>query len=203
MLCEKIIGSLHDEAFRARLGGDALTVEEVPFTWDEVHKRVQRKRGSKGTEVGIRLDEDARRRGVRDGDVLGVDEEARLALVARIVPEPAAVVRLEHADPLTVARVAWEIGNTHTQLFSCGEPGTFAFPVNEPLCAGLGRIPGVSVSVEPVALDPDRLLSAGVGGHAHAHGHEHPGEHAHVHPHPHAHEHPHPHGAGPGAPTGR
>lgn len=192
MLCEKIIGSLHDKALHERLAGDAslLAVEEVPFTWDEVHKRIQRKRGSNGTEIGIRLDEDARRRGIHDGDVLGIDERARIMLVAHIVPEPAAVVRLEHDDPLTVARVAWEIGNTHTQLFSCGEPGTFAFPVNEPLCAGLSKIAGVSVSVESVALDPDHLLSAGIGGHTHSHVHENGDGHTHPHGHE-GHEHPH------------
>ena len=54
MICENVIGSLRDEDMHhelsKRLGG--YVVEEVLFSWDECHKRVQRKVGSEGTEVG-------------------------------------------------------------------------------------------------------------------------------------------------------
>ena len=180
MICEKIYGSICDEEVHARLSArlGGYVVEEVPFTWDETHKRVQRKVGSEGTEVGLRLDEETRRRGIRDDDVLGVDSVTQHVLVARITPEEAVTVEVEGADPLTVARVAWEVGNTHTPLFAGKAPGMFAFPLNEPLCAALERVPGVAVRVERTALDPGRLVSSGKAGHAHGHeghGHAHGG----------------------------
>lgn len=174
MICEKVYGSICDEEVHARLSArlGGYVVEEVPFTWDETHKRVQRKVGSEGTEVGLRLDEETRRRGIRNDDVLGVDAATQHVLVARITPEEAVAVEVEGADPLAVARVAWEVGNTHTPLFAGKAPGTFAFPLNEPLRAALERIPGVTARVERAALDPGRLVSSGEAGHAHAHGHE-------------------------------
>ena len=149
MICEKVYGSICDEEVHARLSArlGGYVVEEVPFTWDETHMRVQRKVGSEGTEVGLRLDEETRRRGLRNDDVLGVDAATQHVLVARITPEEAVAVEVEGADPLAVARVAWEVGNTHTPLFAGKAPGTFAFPLNEPLRAALERIPGVTARV--------------------------------------------------------
>lgn len=180
MICEKVLGSIRDESVHAqlaaRLGG--YVVEDVPFTWDEAHKRVQRKVGSEGTEVGIRLDEETRRRGIRDDDVLGVDSATQHVLVARITPEDAVAVAVEGADPLTVARVAWEVGNTHTPLFAGAAPGTFVFPLNEPLRDALERIPGVTAEVRRAVLDPGRLVSSAEAGHGHDHAHGHAHAHA-------------------------
>ncbi len=171
MICEKVYGSIRDEGVHARLAArlGGYVVEDVPFTWDEAHKRVQRKVGSEGTEVGIRLDEETQRRGIRDNDVLGVDGATQHVLVARITPEDAALVAVENADPLTVARVAWEVGNTHTPLFAGPGPGAFAFPLNEPLRAALDLIPGVTAQVGRAVLDPGRIVSSGGAGHGHGH----------------------------------
>ena len=192
MLCDKIMGSLKDEGMHAllasKLGG--YVVEDVPFSWDEVHKRVQRKTGSEGTEVGIRLDEESRRRGIREDDVLGVDMATQHVLVARIVPEDAVVVTVPAGDVTAAARVAWMVGNTHTPLFAGDGPCTFCLPANEPLRAALARVPGVEVRAAQAVLDTARLVSStDAPGHDHGHDHGHPHEHGHGGDHAHGHAH--------------
>ena len=200
MLCDKILGSLRDEGMHARLAArlGGYVVEDVPFSWDEVHKRVQRKRGAEGTEVGIRLDEETRRRGIREDDVLGVDMATQHVLVARIVPEEALVVTVPAGDVTAAAKVAWMVGNTHTPLFAADEPNALSLPMNEPLRAALARIPGVEVRAARAVLDTARLVSTtDAPGHDHGHIHDH-GHVGHDHGHAHAapaHGHGRPHDA--------
>lgn len=189
MLCERLLGSMHDGAVCARLADELGSYDEetVDIAWDEAQKRILRKTGSRGTEVGIRLREEDRRRGIRTGDVLGVDAERHLVLVAQIEPADALVLTVEPGDVVAAARVAWEVGNTHAPLFSCAERTSFATPYSEPLLKMFEGVPGVRAVRAEVLLDPARMLSSGSGhGHAHAHGHEHEHEHEHAHEHVHA-----------------
>ena len=176
MLCERLLGSLRDGAVCARLADELGSYDEetVDLTWDEARKRILRKTGSRGTEVGIRLGEADRRRGIRTGDVLGVDAEEHLVLVARIEPADALVLSVDPSDANAAARVAWEIGNTHAPLFACAEHGNFATPFSEPLLKLFEGVRGVRAVRAEAVLDPGRMLSSGSGhGHGHAHGHGH------------------------------
>lgn len=175
MICENVIGSLRDEdvhhELAKRLGG--YVVEEVLFSWDECHKRVQRKVGSEGTEVGIRLSEEAQRRGIRDNDVLGIDDFTQHVLVARIKEESALIIQVDEHDVFAAARIAWAVGNTHAPLFAAKHTGCFATSPNEPLRSLLSRMPGVEVRAGRMPLDPGRQISAGFSVPGHAHGHNH------------------------------
>ena len=137
MLCEHIEGSLIDGAFTAHLARElgSYEVEDVSFTWDETSKRILRKTGSLGTDVGVRLDEAARARGVKSGDVLGIDWGRHRVFVARVAPTEVIVAHVDAADVVTAARLAWEVGNTHTPLFAGAQMGEFAMPWSEPLMA--------------------------------------------------------------------
>ena len=186
MLCEHIEGSLIDGAFTAHLARElgSYEVEDVSFTWDETSKRILRKTGSLGTDVGVRLDEAARARGVKSGDVLGIDWGRHRVFVARVAPTEVIVAHVDAADVVTAARLAWEVGNTHTPLFAGAQMGEFAMPWSEPLMALLRHLPGVTADVGVVALDGMQRLGGGgehVHHHAHSHGHDY--DHGHVHAH--------------------
>lgn len=196
MICEKILGSICDARTHARLTEElgSYTIEDVPFAWDEVHKRIQRKVGSDGTELGMRLNEEDRQRGIRQGDILAVLPEARHVLVAALEPTEAIAVEIPQGDVLAAARVAWEVGNTHTQLFAGEEPGVLLVPYSEPLLKGIAALPGVHAQACSAVLDTARQVSSGAGHHhhaegAHEHGHAH--EHGRGHAHGHACEHDH------------
>lgn len=197
MICEKILGSIHDDGAHARLSKElgCYTVEDVLFAWDEVHKRIQRKTSAGGIELGIRLSEEERRRGIRQGDILAVLADAQRVLVAEIEPAMAVAVEVLRGDVETAARVAWEVGNTHTPLFAGEEPGMFLVPYSEPLLKGLAALPGVHAGACSAVLDAARQLSSGAGHHHHA-GDEHGHEHGHGHDHAHAHGHAHAHADG-------
>lgn len=188
MICEKTLGSIHDDGAHARLSEElgCYTVEDVPFAWDEVHKRIQRKTSVHGVELGIRLSEEDRQRGIRQGDILAVLTDTQRVLVAAIEPAMAVAVEVPQGDVEAAARVAWEVGNTHTPLFAGEEPGTFLVPYSEPLLKGLATIPGVYASACSAVLDTARQLSSGAGHHHHA-GHDHGHEHGHDHSHGHGH----------------
>lgn len=190
MLCEKIIGSLNDGVTHAALAAQmgAYTVEEVPFAWFETHRRINRKAGENGTEVGIRLDDEAARRGIHDGDVLGVNVARCHVLVAHVESASAIVAEVAPGDVTAAARLAWTVGNTHTPLFAGDSEGSFLVPWSEPLKVALEQLPGVQVHERDVLLDSARQLSTG-GGHGHSHGHVHAHGHVHGHGDAHAHEH--------------
>lgn len=165
MLCERPLGSIAEEAMRSWLAEElgTYTVEEVSFAWDEAAKRILRKRGAEGTEVGIRLTEEVRRRGIRTGDVLGIDRGRRRVVVAYVDSAPAIVARVEPGDAAALSRLAWEVGNTHTPLFAGSCPGEFAMPWSEPLFALVRALPGVAAEASVAPLDPGRRIGGAAG----------------------------------------
>lgn len=174
MICETIIGSLRDAETHVRLSHElgSYTIEEVSFAWDECRRRVMRKTGSRGTDLGIRLDEASWRRGIRSGDVLGIDRGSGRVLVATIEPADALLVKVGEGDLVAAARFAWEVGNTHTPLFSVEGPDEFAAPFSEPLLQIVRTIPDVVARRGEAVLDPGRQLSVREGHHHHHH-HDH------------------------------
>ena len=77
-----------------------------------------------------------------------------------------------------LARVGWEVGNTHTPLF-WGEGGLeLLCEYTEPVERLLTGLHGVGVAAAERVLDPARRVSSSA--HVHPHGH---GEHGHGHVH--------------------
>ena len=201
MLCEKVLGNLADDDWAARVAAGAA-VDYVDVDWHEAFKKLHRKVSAGGREVGVRLGDWVLSRGLSDGDVLGVEKGAdggETVVAVRLLPTKCLVIDADAGHAFMLARVGWEVGNTHTPLF-WGEGGLqllceYTEPV-ERLIAGLH---GVTVTAGERVLDPARRVSAS----AHAHGHDH-GDHAHGHDHgDHAHghdhgDHPHPHDHGHG-----
>lgn len=201
MICEEVLGNLHDQAFVDGLG--EFTVDWVDFDWHEVFKRVHRKVSEGGLDVGVRLDDGVLSRGLSDGDVLGVGHGAdggRVALAVRLLPTKCLVVDVAEDHPFMLAKVGWEVGNTHTPLFFGEGPYQVLCEYTEPVERLLCGLHAVSVRAGEAVLDPARRVSASAhhhhhgegGGHAHAHTHGETHEHergeGHAHAHGHCHE---------------
>lgn len=69
MLCEQVLGKLHD------FDTTGKTIEYVDIEWHEAFKKIHKKTTDKGTEVGIRMDDSILARGLYQDDVIYADNE--------------------------------------------------------------------------------------------------------------------------------
>lgn len=197
MLCEEVLGNLADEEW-AGLVADGAVVDYVDVDWHEAFKKLHRKTSAAGREVGVRLGDWVLSRGLSEGDVLGVEESedgGETIVAVRLLPTKCLVVSVDGGHAFMLARVGWEVGNTHTPLF-WGEGGLeLLCEYTEPVERLLTGLHGVGVAAAERVLDPARRVSSSA--HVHPHGH---GEHEHAHGHgghghgDHEHAHGHHHG---------
>ena len=198
MLCESVLGNLGDPAFVEGLG--QVEVDYVELDWHEAFKKLHRKTSLGGREVGVRLGDWVLQRGLSEGDVLGVDAagEVPMVVAVRLLPTRCLVVDVAPDHPQMLAKVAWEVGNTHTPLFYGADDFQLLCEHTEPVERLLQGLHAVDVRVEDAVLDPARRVSSSA--HHHHHGHDHEHEHGHGHGHGeggHDHEHHgHEHGHG-------
>ena len=182
MLCEKVLGNLGDAAFAAGLEG--ARVDHVDVDWHEAFKKLHRKTSEQGREVGVRLGDWVLSRGLSDGDVLGVEEGPvgeKTVVAVRLLPTKCLVIDVAADHAFMLARVGWEVGNTHTPLF-WGEGGLqLLCEYTEPVERLLSGLHAVTVSVADRVLDPARRVSSSAHVHPHG-GHDH-GAHDYAHGH--------------------
>ncbi len=191
MLCLEVLGNIHDEECAASLGEKygAYELDEVSLDWDEAFKKLHRKTSACGRDVGIHLGDWVLSRGLSAGDVLGIDEagDVPAVLVVALAPTDCLVIDVDEDHPSMLAKVGWEVGNTHTPLFF-GEGGFQVLcSYSEPVERLLTGLHGVSAHRADAVLDPARRVSANRHGHHHDHGghghhHDH-GDHGHHHDH--------------------
>jgi urease accessory protein len=147
---------------------DASTaVDRVVLDADERHRRRIVLTGESGTKFLLDLD---RAGALKDGDGLVLEDGAIVTVAGR--PEP--LIEIEAKSPLDLLRLAWHLGNRHTQVEIVGSKLRIRRDhVLESMVAGLGgKLTPIEAPFEPEA-----------GAHAQ-------GEHAHDHDHAHAdHEH--------------
>ena len=156
MLCEQVLGKLHD------FDTTGKTIEYVDIEWHEAFKKIHKKITDKGTEVGIRMDDSILARGLYQDDVIYADNEK---LVVINTP-PCEVIRvsLTPGHEKMSAKVCYEIGNRHAPLF-WGENDTFITIYNEPMLVMLQKIHGVQAEKEVLKLDFDKRISASIHNH--------------------------------------
>ena len=87
----------------------AAAVDRVVLDADERFRRRVVLTGEGGTRFLLDLPEAT---ALRDGDALALDDGALVAVIAK--PEP--VVEIAAADAAALARLAWHLGNRHTEL---------------------------------------------------------------------------------------
>ena len=141
MLVEKVIGNINDEQFKNS------NIDYVDIEWHEAFKKLHRKTSQSGIEVGIKLDNDILTRGLRQGDVLAINEDNVIAV--NIPKDKALVVKVD--DTHLVPKVCYEIGNRHATLFEGSSHNEFITIYSEPMKEMLEKI-GANATVEELSL---------------------------------------------------
>lgn len=159
MLCEQVFGTLHE------IDTVGKTVETVDIEWHEAFKKIHRKTTDKGHEVGIRMDDSVLTRGLRQDDVIYVDDNT--VVVVNIPPCEAIRAEVRRDHPRQIAKLCYEVGNTHTTMFRGEDDFTFYIPYHEPMMDKLGKIHGVTVEKTTVRFDFDKSLSSTINNHHH------------------------------------
>ena len=156
MLVEKVIGNINDEQFKNS------NIDFVDIEWHEAFKKLHRKTSQSGIEVGIKLDNDILTRGLRQGDVLAINEDNVIAV--NIPKDKALVVKVD--DTHLVPKVCYEIGNRHATLFEGSSHNEFITIYSEPMKEMLEKI-GANATVEEIQFDFNKSISSSINAHHH------------------------------------
>ena len=156
MLVEKVIGNINDEQFKNS------NIDYVDIEWHEAFKKLHRKTSQSGIEVGIKLYNDILTRGLRQGDVLAINEDNVIAV--NIPKDKALVVKVD--DTHLVPKVCYEIGNRHATLFEGSSHNEFITIYSEPMKEMLEKI-GANVTVEEIQFDFNKSISSSINAHHH------------------------------------
>ena len=156
MLVEKVIGNINDEQFKNS------NIDYVDIEWNEAFKQLHRKTSQSGIEVGIKLDNDILTRGLRQGDILAINEDNVIAV--NIPKDKALVVKVD--DTHLVPKVCYEIGNRHATLFEGSSHNEFITIYSEPMKEMLEKI-GANVTVEEIQFDFNKSISSSINAHHH------------------------------------
>ena len=159
MLCEKILGSINDEAFKN------CEKDYVEIEWHEAFKKLHRKVTQGGRDIGIRLDNDILTRGLNTGDVLYHGENYIIAV--KISACEVIKITVDAANLKMIAKICYEIGNRHAVFFYGDEPGEFITAYNAPTLAMLEKLEGVKTQRCMYELDFEKKISTSINQHSH------------------------------------
>ena len=137
-------------------------IDYVDIEWHEAFKKLHRKTSQSGIEVGIKLDNDILTRGLRQGDVLAINEDNVIAV--NIPKDKALVVKVD--DTHLVPKVCYEIGNRHATLFEGSSHNEFITIYSEPMKEMLEKI-GANATVEEIQFDFNKSISSSINAHHH------------------------------------
>jgi urease accessory protein len=138
---------------RADAVDKSLSVDRVVLDADERQRRRIVLTGEKGTRFLLDL---PRATWLRDGDGLLLDDGHIVCVVAR----PEVLIEISACDAAALARIAWHLGNRHTQVEINGERLRIRRDhVLEEMLLGLGA----RLAVVEAPFEPER------GAYAHAH----------------------------------
>jgi len=143
---------------RAGFWDPATAADVVVLDAGDRHRRRIRLTGQRGTEVLLDLDEAV---ALRDGDGIMLDDGGIVLVSGQ--PEP--LLEVAARTPLDFVRLAWHLGNRHTDVQIAGSRLRIRRDhVLEDLVAGLGA----SVTAIDAPFDPETGAPP-----AHDHGHDH------------------------------
>ena len=159
MICDRILGKTDDAAFAGR------KIDYVDVEWHEAFTKLHRKVSHMGEDVGIRMGNEVLKRGLNQNDVLYADEEK---VIAVNIPECEAIRAEVSKDyPEQIARLCYEVGNTHTSMFRGEDAFTFYTPYHEALLQKLDQLHGVTVEKVWKKFDFTQALSSAINNHHH------------------------------------
>lgn len=159
MICDKILGTLKDTVYTGK------EVDYVNIEWHEAFKKLHKKVTTGGRDIGIRLENDILTRGIKQDDVLYMDESVVIAV--NIPPDEAIVITVTPDHPKMIGKVCYEIGNKHASLFWGEHDMQVITPYNEPTFQLLQKLHGITAKKEMVKFDFDQSISSTVNAHTH------------------------------------
>lgn len=170
-------------------------VETLTLDHEDRNRRRVALKGDGGQDILLDLDKPT---ALNDGDAVKL-EDGGLVLIRAAAQN---LIEITAENPLRLMRVAWHIGNRHTQAEITAEA---IYIENDHVLAEMIRGQGCAMSEVTRPFQPERGAydhdhadcghdHHGHEHHGHEHGHEH--EHGHSHAHAEAHSHSHSHGAG-------
>ncbi len=157
MIATEVLGNLQSNT---EVKGKKLFYVDVD--WHDVHKKIHRKVIENGMELGMRFGDDILTHGLKQDDIVYMDEE--IAVVINI-PECEALV-IEVSDIHLLPKVCYEIGNKHMPFFKGEGHYKFVTPYDAPLEVLIKKL-GVQVTKASVSLDLRNAISSSLGGHHH------------------------------------
>ncbi|MGC7870189.1 urease accessory protein UreE [Desulfosporosinus sp. SYSU MS00001] len=108
MIVTKVVGKLRDLEEDQQHGKEALTIEQVFLSWDELQKRILRKTSDVGRDIGIQLESGH----LHPGDILY--REDNHVIVVRVKEEAVLLVPVRNMKEMGLA--AHAIGNMHAPI---------------------------------------------------------------------------------------
>src|SRR5229473_4144218 len=150
-------------------------VDRVVLDADERHRRRIVLTGEHGTKFLLDLD---RAVALKDGDGLVLDDGAVVTVAGRAEP----LIEIEAKSPLDLVRLAWHLGNRHTQVEIVGGKLRIRRDhVLESMVAGLGgKLAPIDAPFEPEAGAHAHSVAEHAHDHGHAHADQEHGAHAHA-----------------------
>jgi urease accessory protein len=155
MIIDEIAGRLGEERFAG------LAVDYADVRWHDAHKKISRLVTRSGVEIGLRLSDEASRRGLRHGDVLAADDKSLVAV--EIVP--CRCIAVDAGEREQLVKLCYEAGNRHAPFFY-GEDGGFLLPYDAPTFAAFEKLGLAPVETTARLMAENRVLDARV---THAH----------------------------------
>jgi urease accessory protein len=141
--------------------GAARVVDRVVLAADDRNRRRIVLTGEKGTELLLDFERPAT---LRDGDALVLDD----GTIVLVAGEPEPLVEISAHTPLDFVRLAWHLGNRHTDVQIVGDKLRIRRDhVLEDMLRGLGA----HLSPLEAAFDPERGAPAPAQEHRHEHAH--------------------------------
>ena len=142
----------------------ATAIDRVLLDADERHRRRVVLTGERGTTFLLDL---SHATVLREGDGLVLDDGS----IVRVVGKPESLIQIAASDPHELARLAWHLGNRHTDVQVIGDRLRIRRDhVLEEMLTRLGaRLTPVEEPFEPERGAYDHHAHD----HAHAHGHHH------------------------------
>ena len=96
------------------------------------------------------MDESILTEGLKEGDVIWLEDD--LAIAVHTPPCPVILISVREDHPQAASRVCYEIGNRHAPLFFGSTPLSFVTPDNEPMYQMLAKLHGVSLEEKDYAF---------------------------------------------------
>jgi urease accessory protein len=140
----------------------SAAIDHVLLDADERHRRRVVLTGERGTTFLLDLSRPAV---LRDGDGLVLDDDT----VVRVVGKPEPLVEIAASDAHELARLAWHLGNRHTDVQVIGE--RLRIRRDHVLEEMLARL-GARLTAVEAPFEPERGAYE-THAHGHAHGHDH------------------------------